>query len=320
MTTLRELVVLLVVSAMVNAQTWTISAQAPVVGSASATVWSGGLLDQQTAQVPIGPVAQGTLLTCSANVTGASSSTGGGWQVLSTGASPSFRVNSGASASNPAAGLASAGMDVVLLVRFASAVPVAGRLHLQGSGGAYPPGSTNSVSEVDVGNDGTIDFTYSISSGPASIFVPVVLHAGTLDVRVQLRASAGVALLAQSETMLKAITATLVPSVPTISNFDWTGAGASLAWSVPSLNQLTLTTAVASQTPLLLVFGSQPVVVPLFPGVTQLVGAIDAVFATGTMSLQLPLLPAGTALYVQGLVLDGAGAMVTTQSVRALWP
>ena len=57
---------------------------------------------------------------------------------------------------------------------------------------------------------------------------------------------------------------------------------------------------------------------PLLPNVTQLV-TLDYVFATNTMTMNLPALPSGTALYCQGLAATASG-LFSTNSVRALWP
>jgi hypothetical protein len=71
--------------------------------------------------------------------------------------------------------------------------------------------------------------------------------------------------------------------------------------------------------PLVLAFGAQPVSIPLLPTVTVLV-TLDWLVATGSMTLPAVPLPPGTAIYVQGLVLDATSTLRSSNSLLAYWP
>lgn len=108
------------------------------------------------------------------------------------------------------------------------------------------------------------------------------------------------------------------PGQPAVAAFDSTGSVQSITIDHPLGDSVTLSLSALNQGNVL-IFGFQPMVQPITPTITQLV-SVDTVFVLTSITLALPPLPPGTALYCQGLVIDPFGVLRSTRSVRALWP
>jgi hypothetical protein len=193
--------------------------------------------------------------------------------------------------------------------------PVGGRLLLTGSYSSFGGAGSGSIG-VDVGGDGTVEFVADYLMPYAVVDVP--LPVGVTTIRLACVASHGQFVQDNGGTTVT-VQGQFFPNEPAIHSFDATGAGTTLRVDHPAGDTVTLSIGGLFQPPVLLAFGFQPVVVPLAPYVTQLV-TLDTVFAIGSITLTLPALPSGTALYCQGLVLQPSNVLISSNSVRAIWP
>ncbi|MGB3969157.1 MAG: hypothetical protein WBO45_20655 [Planctomycetota bacterium] len=228
-----------------------------------------------------------------------------------------FTANVGGLVSSQGYGWVSASVTAVLDFLLMPVPPVAGigSLRIQAGGSANMP-STAPVMQLDIGADGSVEATAS-TSGTTVTSLIVNVPATGLVVRVQWQA--GLALLVQdNQGMGASLQVQYFPGQPAVGSFSTVGASSVLAVN-QGMNTVTLSMGGGGHAPLVMAFGFQPVVVPLLPTVTQLV-SLDSVFAIGSITLSLPVLPSGAALYAQGLVADTWGTLRSTNSVRALWP
>jgi hypothetical protein len=301
------------------AQGWSLTANAPFQGTATTTLTPiVGPPFTQSSILPVGPVTPGMFFLCSVSspLTGTWVSTS--WDPnppqhqgpLAFSATETFMFISqgGAYAANPTATL-----DAVLDLTLHAPQPTSGRLHVR-RGDSFAPGSI----ALDLGADGGIDF---LANGPAfgtyELDLPLRIPAGGQVIRLHYQLNLP-SLGLQSPPLTLSIAADFYPGEIILGTYDTTGMGTFLsAWQTPGSVSLQLGNP--NQTPLLLAFGAQPTNIPLLPTVTQLV-SLDAIYATGAMSLPLPQLPSGTTIFCQGLSLDASNTLLSSNSIRALWP
>ncbi|MBL8756555.1 MAG: hypothetical protein JNK15_24890 [Planctomycetes bacterium] len=307
----------LVSTGVAAAQSWSITANAPSVASATAMVQLvGNPPVSNSASVPIGPVSPGGFLTAFAsdfqgpisasaavgasfattvpNQTGPLAFRAVVWRTVTMYGWPSAQST-----------FLQAEIDLTLH----APQPVGGRLQLRGI-----QSLVNGRVECDVGGDGTIE----LSTATGSTIVNVPLHIGVTGALVRLRYFMGNPPLFVLNPQSVEVVAEFFPGEPVVTQFDTTGAGAALAFS-QSQGQVTLALGTPTSTPLFLAFGAQPIQVQVLPTVTALV-TLDIILATGNLTLPAVPLPPGTILYVQGLVLDASGTPRSSPSLRAYWP
>ena len=290
----------LVTTASAVAQSWAVSAQAPVQGTASVATVFGA----HTATLPAGPVPAGSFLVCNngfGNV-GAIWSPSVPFQVA-----PLAFAASCTWASTAIVGVV-AGMNADLDLTLQAPQPTGGWLRLRTwpNQVAYV---TAHIVDVDLGADGIVDYH---ANGQQQADLPLQIPANGVVVRLSLRLHAMYYNLMSGAL---GVTAEFFPE-PTLSVFDTMGAGTALTWQqTPGQTTLTLD---PTTTPLLMAFGAQPVSIPLFPTVTLLVTP-DVLLATGSVTLPATV-PPGTSIYAQGLVLDATNTLRSSNSVRVFWP
>jgi len=297
------------------AQTWAVTAQAPVAGTALASTNIYPLITSQPATLPAGPVPAGPFLACTVGGGATHAVVGADWspsvpgQVAPLAFAASCTWGCGM---NVLFGVATASLqaDIDLLLQAPQAT--SGRLRLHVSPNQPSPLQATHTVDVDVGADGIVDYRASTQQADLALQIP----ANGVVVRVSLR----IAALVGSGTGFGSlgVTAEFFPGEPVLSVFDTTGAGASLTWQ-QTPGQMALTLGEPTTTPLLMAFGTQPLSIPVLPTVTVLV-TLDVLLATGSVTLPAVSLPPGSAFYVQGLVLDATNTLRSSNSVRLYWP
>ena len=232
------------------------------------------------------------------------------------------------SVSNPPAGPFSVAtgtsMDAAARVTLTAPNTVGGRLALRYTGSISDFG--HSDIDVDLGADGTIDLAVSAGVFPSGtwrdIEFPAVLSGAPYVIDLHFSHSCGTSSVNSQFSGHGAtaqIEAQFFPGQPAVQLFDVTGAGAGISAQHALDNSVFLATGGPPQLASVLVFGQQPTSVTITPLLTQLV-TIDAVVFDSSVTLPLPLLPPGSALYCQGLVVDTGGVLRSTPSIRAVWP
>ncbi len=293
------------------AQSWSVTASAPTPGTAVVGSWGGGIAWQT---LPVGPVAAGTFLAISNNSGTASASwapnvSGQTAPLAFTAATTVVAVSQSTSVPS------SAGVNAQLDLSLRAPQPLSGRLVVQWSVAGSFGGSARINLDVDA--DGTVDFAASSFGGSGTLDLPLQIPLAGAVVRVIYTASASASQGSYS-TGTASVAVQFFPNQPDIRVFDTTGAGQSIGINHPIGDSVTLSLNTSNQMNVLC-FGFQPMVNPLLPTVTQLI-SIDAYFVASSVTMTLPPLPPGTALYSQGLVIDWLGNLRSTSSVRALWP
>jgi hypothetical protein len=308
----NAIVLVLALAPAALAQSWSVTASAPVVGSANTGAFPSGYGSSQT--LPVGTVAAGTFLSTSSSSGAASAS----WSASVAGqvAPLAFTAALATLTSNNGSALfTSASVQARLDLTLRAPQPSGGRLFAQVSSiGLF--GGSGTIS-LDVGADGVVDFASSSFSGSGSADLALQIPAGGAVVRVLYSGSAAAPQGSYAQSSVN-LAAQFLPGQPAVTAFDSTGAGQSITIAHPLGDSVSLSLSPFNQANVL-VFGLQPLVQPITPTVTQLV-TVDTVFALSSITLALPPLPPGTALYCQGLVVDPFGVLRSTGSVRALWP
>jgi hypothetical protein len=307
-------------ASLAPAQSWSIVGNAPVAGSASVLIT--GSAGPQTASLPAGPVAPGQFLACSATTTSGTASVAATWSpsVVGQVAPLAFTATTQITfqlAHNLAQSTLNAQVDLTLH----APQPTAGRLWVRSIAGLSIASLLGAGISIDVGADGTIEFVAQLGYGPTPgpVDIPLQIAATGTVLRLSFGASAW-AYMSPIITTGVLVEAQFFPGEPAVHSFATMGAGAWIAIDHGISGVVTLSIGHANQTPLLLAFGAQPVQVQILPTVTLLV-TLDAIFPVGpTITLPLPPMPPGTAIYCQGLVLDSLSTLRSTNSVRALWP
>lgn len=219
-----------------------------------------------------------------------------------------------------------AGTSMVATVRMSLTAPnqVGGRLFLRYTGSIADLGAAEIG--VDVGADGTIEHVvdaatfltgewrereFPVVLGPTPLQIDLHLNhfCGTSSVNSQF---SGHSAMAQMEVQF-------FPGQPAVEWFDATGAQAGIVWQHAPDDTVTVGVATPGLAGGVIVIGAQPTSASITPWVTQLV-TIDAVVFQSSMTVSMPTLPPGSALYCQGLAWDGGGILRSTPSLRALWP
>ncbi|MFY9341520.1 MAG: hypothetical protein WAT39_03460 [Planctomycetota bacterium] len=306
---------LLALPSLVNAQAWSVSAVAPVQGTALAIYVFG---PYQPATLPVGPVAPGTYL---AAVSGSNTNVSASWSQASPApyAAVAFTATTSSSATWPSwyfdYGASTARLASTLNFTLHAPQPARGRLWIRRLG-VLPSQAGNQVT-VDVGADGVVELS---AQSPGPVEVPLVIGGSGAVVRVvsQVFNHASVLTPLQVTTNF-GVEVQFFPDQPAVQTFANTGAGGLLSFVHAFDNTLTLTNGYVWQTPVLMVIGAQPVNIPVMPGVTLLV-SLDMICYGSPIIVVPPQLPPGTALYVQGLVVDAGSVPRSTNSLRVLWP
>lgn len=215
-----------------------------------------------------------------------------------------------------------------LLVMLQAPAPTSGRLVIDYDGFENDLGQAQVG--VDIGDDGTIDLASHSNLFPKGVSWLTAdwsAHISTagLPIRLHITSWSGVGVWGGQWTAHGAgmtLRCQFLPGQPIVDYFDTTGASAQLMRSHSTANVVTLDSwTPGAVLPSVFVFGTQSMVAPVpgLPTVTQLV-SIDAIAVANQLTLPMPALPPGTVLYCQGLVVDSAGTLRSTNSLRATWP
>jgi len=293
----------LLTSAPAVAQSWAVSAQAPVQGTASVATVFGA----HTATLPAGPVAAGLFLGCN----NAGANVGAIWSPSVAGqVAPLAFAASCTWANTMPGGPSVVSLNADLDLTLQAPQPTGGRLRLRTSPNQVLDGTTHTL-DVDLGADGIVDY-HALSQ--QQVDLPLQIPANGVVVRLSLRIVAVTYGGPLSGAL--GVTAEFFPGEPLLQVFSTMGAGTVLSWQqTPGQATLTLD---PTTTPLLMAFGAQQVWVPLFPTVTLLVMP-DVLLATGSVTLPAAV-PPGTSIFAQGLVLDATNTLRSSNSVRVFWP
>lgn len=294
------------------AQSWSITGSVPVPGTCSASQMIGGGSNTASGSLPIGPVVPGTLLACNvgtianANASWTTSLTG---QVAPLATDFTFRAVAHGSFNYSSQSTLDATIDVTL---FAPAL-AHGLLRVQ----ATPSGMSLASASIDVDANGTIDWSGSAPGSGSVATLPLVVPPTGVVLRVhgQVFTQAPMGLFLNSGSIAVSLEFHPTPALVT----PFAVGNAPLSISMPTWDSVTLSMSPASLNPLLIVVGFAPTFVPITPTLVQLV-TVDLVVPGAAWTAPLPPLPAGFALYAQGLAADPTtGGLVGTDSVRALW-
>ncbi|MCK5941885.1 MAG: hypothetical protein KAI24_07965, partial [Planctomycetes bacterium] len=286
---------------------WTATASAPVPGSLSGQVL--GFSSQVT--IPTGPLATGVFAQLNGQASGdarwdpVASAHGGAIAVRAACSSAALSISGSVTANgavtvdlllSPPTGGATAGVVVL----------EAERLLLGGASASM---------SVDVGADGSVE----LASAGGTAHVAVAVPASGVVVRVALYASASAGTGSVWSLATASVSAEFVPGRAVVEPFAPSPSAAGLSATLlgPDRWQLELA-GPAGTAPLLTVFGFAATNVPVAPGLVQLV-SVDTVLPGGVFVFDLPALPAGFALYAQGLVHGGPGSLLASNSVRVRW-
>ena len=317
----------LAISSHSSAQGWSITAHAPFVGTATASVLNiySGPPATNSAGLPVGPVLPGTFLTCSAThpFTGGLGSVSMSCipSVVGSLAPLAFTTNSlcGSQGSYVSGNNASASGNARIDLTLHAPQPVGGRLWVRtfGSDTAAQYSSASSRIDLDVNADGTIEV--SAQTGATSpLDVPLQIPATGAVIRLSYNSSASSSAFISGGCQ-RQIEALFFPGEPVVAPFATFNGASTMSVDHGSPGMVTLSIEGTGLTPVLMAIGGTAINVPLLPYVTVLVSPDVLIANVGSITLPLPPFPPGTALYAQGLVLDSVGTPRGTNSVRALW-
>ncbi|MCU0865523.1 MAG: hypothetical protein MUC36_17195 [Planctomycetes bacterium] len=318
------------------AQTWSASAVAPVPGAANATITSNFAAPVLVnTSLPAGPVAAGQFVSAHATLGNSFATANAQWApTFATLAGPvGFEVQARASVrAQPPPGMTQVtcvcDLAAALRITLQAPAPTAGRLVIEYLGVDSDVG--NARIDVDLGDDGTIELVADNQTfqglGNWRLFnAPLQIGAGGTPIRLLLTTQNGVgALGANSQQHGASITVRghFLPFEPTVRPFDQTGAVLTLVARQSLANVVTLQAFAPNLVmPTVFVFGTVPLVasIPGLPTVTQLVG-IDAWVVADYLTVPLPALPQGAAIYCQALGITSSGTLRSSNSVAAIWP
>lgn len=298
-------------------------------GTAVATVTHQGVANTAFGTLPSGPIPFGPVFTNSLTRSGglASSTVEIASSFNGQAAATGFRVYSEAIAAasgmnNPTA---QSTMTAPIRLTITSPQPASGRLALRYSGQAS--GSAAANINVDLGGDGSVDFkalsnTFGANPAPRLIEFPVTMTSSfSIDLSFYNQATCSVAGAGSSVALATmVIEAQFFPNQPAVQTYDQSGATAELHATHHPDDSLELHLEYESlQPPGVLTFGLQPTNVPLLPTATQLVQT-GLLSSGNNLLVQLPQLPAGTAVFCQGFVVAAGGTLRSSPSLRVLWP
>ena len=289
---------------------WSVSATG--VGGGAFAIFGASM---QSMPVPTGPLAPGTIASVTQSAVWSTTS----WSpAVAAAVGPvafeivSTSTVSASSGPGPAYAVGTATVDFLLTGPGPGSH--SGVLVLEGMGAALT--STAGYS-VDVNADGTQE----LSGFDTDAFVPVTIPPAGLLVRAIVSTTAGLPFGGVfSGTGTARIQGEFFPGHTVVDRYDSFLTLVSLD-ATPLGNDrwaLNVSSPVVNATPLVTVFGFQPMHLPLAPGLMQLV-TVDTVLLGGSFVLDLPLLPPGFELFAQGVVVDANGAWLSSNSVRASW-
>jgi len=315
----------LAISSHSSAQGWSITAHAPFVGTATASVLNiySGPPATNSAGLPVGPVLPGTFLTCSAThpFTGGLGSVSMSCipSVVGSLAPLAFTTNSlcGSQGSYVSGNNASASGNARIDLTLHAPQPVGGRLWVRtfGSDTAAQYSSASSRIDLDVNADGTIEVSAYAGSASTPLDVPLQILATGAVIRLTYNTST---FAVNSATATRTIEAQFFPGEPAVAPFATFAGAATMSVTHSVLGWVNLSIAGPGLTPVLMAFGGTATSVPWLPSVTVLVSPDVLIGTTGSITIPLPPLPPGM-LYAQGLVVDSVGTLRGTNSVRFLW-
>ncbi|HZN40797.1 MAG TPA: hypothetical protein VFD82_18475 [Planctomycetota bacterium] len=318
--------VLLALGSRSDAQSWSISAHAPFVGTATAST----TILTNSATLPVGNVMPGTFLTCSVTdqqfqqVSGFVSMIWGP-SVVGSSAPLAFTTSSSCASQGgyPYSYAVSASGSAQIDFTLRAPQPVGGRLLVRfiGSDVALSWGSTaSSRIDLDVNADGTIEVSAYGPPASTPLDVPLQIPATGAVIRLIYNTStfAPPSQTVSSAVASRTIEAQFFPGEPAVAPFATFSGASTMSVDHGSPGMVTLSIAGPGLTPVLMAFGGTALSVPWLPYVTVLVSPDVLIGTTGSITLQLPPLPPG-ALYAQGLVVDSVGTLRGTNSVRFLW-
>lgn len=296
------------------AQNWGLTATAPQQGSSSSTV---ALLSTQTVTLPPGPVAPGVFLSSTAVYGSGFANSSASWSpgVPSQVAPLAFTATVQGSSQHNSTSFASTTLGAVVDLTMQTPQPVGGRLLVRYLRTGGQSASIRILAGPGAPGSGVIGWAQGFWD-VLDIPIPV----GVVDLRLTYELVVGSSGSSGLVSASMIVQAQFFPDEPAMHWFDWTGATESLLVSHPEGSCVTLSLPTsAGQVPIAIAIGFQPVVQPLLPTVTQLV-TLDAVFFVGSLTILLPDLPSGSAVYSQGLTLSTQGLLRGSNSVRAIWP
>ncbi|MFK7740826.1 MAG: hypothetical protein AB8H80_10935 [Planctomycetota bacterium] len=284
---------------------WSITANMAPGG----TLTAASSAASQTIPLTAGPTAPGTIGTAATPFASASAS----WTPNSPSSSTplNFVVTSSCATlpNGPGPSLATSSLTIDLLLTAPGAGPTNGVLALSVVDSIFG-GAT--FRTIDVGADGTIEVGPNDSTRVLGATIP----AGGLTLRIVVGGStSGFGTIAQTD-----IFGCFEPAVAVVEPFDTFVTPVSLTAEPRGNDRWSLQTnsSLPSYSPTLMVFGFQPTNVVLAPGLTLLT-TVDAVLPGGSLTFDLPPLPPGFELYVQGIASDSNGSLLSSNSLRATW-
>ncbi len=330
---MRALAVVFALLSAAHAQGWSITANAPVVGAATAQVTINlQAVFTGTAALPIGPVGTGTFFSYDGVYQQNDGHTRATLTPSVAGQTAPLAFTASASAianvtSAPGQYVAtSCSMDTEVIATLHAPQPVSGRIHLSFLGFVYDNG--DATIDIDLGDDGSFELQaqawvfggtwsplrlseFPVQIGTTGFPIRIRYHSHTVSIA---SLSGGWSVDSASMT----VEAQFFPGQAAVQYFDATGASASLI-GIHALNDHVVLILENGTTPGILVFGTQPLQLSVvgLPSVTQLV-SIDTFVVANFLDLPMPSLPPGTALYSQGLVVGSV--LRSSNSIRALWP
>lgn len=332
-----KLCVLFFAAAPAVAQSWSITAALSAPATYSSIVFRNSGTAMGSGSTPAGAVGPGAFLTGGVASSGpGATSISGSWLPSVAGSTQplAFSVEQRGSAqadygpTNPY--LAYATLAAQLDLTLQAPQPTSGRLlvRYRATNAPTASGGGSGSLTLDIGADAVVDFTATLAGAANGLLetvdLPVQIPAGGQVLRVAYSftvsslSSSGFAVPTSSASMT--IEAEFFPDQPALQTFDTTAAGAQLVTQHSTNNAVSLAIGSLSlPQPGWLIFGFQPTLVVWAPTITQLVTA-DTILAVSAMTIVPPVLPPGTALYVQGLAILPGNALATTNSVRCLWP
>jgi len=316
---IRLAATLLALVSQTHAQSWSITASAPVQGSATAT-YTYPSPTTNNATLPVGTVSPGTFLTCSA----ANSSVALSWTPVVSGMSAPLAFTAHVNCTSYTSlyqQVTTASGHAVIDLTLGAPQPVSGRLWVRVGASTFPSTSSPASSSIalDINADGTVEGIAYVGGAATPFDLPLQIPATGVAIRLVYDGYSG----AGGPTIAAITNATLevlfFPNEPVIAPLATTNTGATMAIDHSLSGTVTLVIGPAPFAPALMAFGGTPINVPLLPTVTVLVSPDFLIANVGSITLPLPPFPPGTAIYAQGLVIDTLGRPRSTNSIRALW-
>jgi hypothetical protein len=329
---MQTLLATLLLSASALAQAFSMTAQVGNPGSATGSMAVGSqVLHASTTSMPAGSVAlpfafqhAGTHAAGSWSTTISLTPNVGNQQ-----APLAFTVQGVANATttptSPAWHMTAASMDLDLTATLFAPQPCSGRLYLVFQGAVHNFG--DSRVDVDIGADGTFELqTQAWMLGhtwsPLRLLeYPVAIGASGCPLRIRCHcdASSTAATGWNTDSASMTVEAQFFPGQAVVQAFDATGATVALHAVHAPNDAVTLLGPQGLTSVFVLGTQSMRSPVPFLPHLMQLV-TVDAFTIADLLTVQMPPMAAGTALYCQAFAVDSGGQWHGSNSLRALWP